>query len=103
MALFDSGFGKCKSYIGFFVLRNSYLPKAIIISYLTTSYVRPDYPVHVDKHDSDKKFTPPTDPLGGVKGQLYNFTITKSVVNMFYRIFACRQRHNIYETYQIGF
>ena len=32
-----------------------------------------DYPVLVDKHDSDKNLPPPPDPLGGVKGQILKF------------------------------
>ena len=30
----------------------------------------------VDKHDSDKSFTPPPDPLGKVKGQIFKFCNT---------------------------
>ena len=32
-----------------------------------------DYPVPVDKYDSDENFTSPPDPLGGVKGQIFKF------------------------------
>ena len=30
-----------------------------------------------------KNFTPPPDPLGGVKGQIFNLVITQSVVNIY--------------------
>ena len=35
-----------------------------------------DYPVPVDKHDSDKKTYPTPDPLGGIKGQIFKFQQT---------------------------
>ena len=41
-----------------------------------------DSPGPVDKHNSDKNFTPPH-PLGGVKGQMFKFAITKSVIYIF--------------------
>ena len=45
-----------------------------------------DYQVPVDKPDSDKKKTNPPDPLGGIKGRIFNFAITQKVVNIFTEI-----------------
>ena len=42
-----------------------------------------DMLVPVDKHNSYKNFTPPPDPLGGLKGQLFIFcNNSKSFVNI---------------------
>ena len=50
--------------------------------YLATShYSQWYYPVPVGTHDSDWTFTL-LDPLGGVNGQIFNFAITQSVVNV---------------------
>ena len=42
-----------------------------------------DCPVPVGKHNTDKNFTPPPDPLGGLKGQIFIFCSNfKSFVNI---------------------
>ena len=45
-----------------------------------------DYQVPVDKHDSDKKMTPPPDPLGGVKGRIFKFRYNSESCQMFTKI-----------------
>ena len=47
------------------------------------------------------KYTPPPDPLGGVKGHMFKFC--NNSCQYFNRNFACRQRNNRYETYQTDF
>ena len=48
---------------------------------------------HVVKHDSVKILTHPLTPWVGSKVKYLNFAITKSVDNIFYQNFACRQRN----------
>ena len=59
----------------------------------------------LDKYESDKIFTTPPDPLGGVKVKYLNFamTINLSLLSIFYQNFACKHMYNIYETHQTGF
>ena len=58
----------------------NFIPKSYYISQLLT--IDQDWPVPVDKHGSDKHFTPPLDTLGGVK--YLNLAITRSVINIFF-------------------
>ena len=61
------------------------------------------YQVPVDKHDSDETFTPPPDPLVGVKGRIFKFRYNSVRCKYFYGNFAFRQSYKKYETYQMWF
>ena len=61
------------------------------------------YQVPVDKHDSDETFSPPPDPLVGVKGRIFKFRYNSVRCQYFYGNFAFRQRYKKYETYQTWF
>ena len=62
-----------------------------------------DYQLPVDKHDSDKKITPPPDPLGGVKGRIFKFRYNSVSCQYFNGNFAFIQRYKKYEIYQTWF
>ena len=71
MALFWLGFRlMLKLYWLFCGIKFTFLQNYYILQLLTIGH---GYPVPVDKHDSDKKFTPPLDPLGGVKCKIFKF------------------------------
>ena len=51
--------------------------------------------VPVDKHDSDKTFSPPLTPEAGSKVKYVNFAVTKSVVNISETLHADRSKIDI--------
>ena len=58
------------------------------------------YQVPVDKHDSDESFTPPPDPLVGVKGRIFKFRYNSVRCQYFLRKFRIQTEVQKYETYQ---
>ena len=52
-----------------------------------------DYQMPEDKHDSDETFTPPPDPLVGVKDRIFKFRYNSARYQYFYGNFAFRQRY----------
>ena len=62
-----------------------------------------DCPVLVDKHGSDKNFTTLPDPLFGAKFQISKLDNNFVSFRYFNLSFACKQKYNRYETYQMGF